>query len=417
MMLPDLRQNGMRYDGSLPIGWKIEPAQRACTKITDGTHDTPTPVSTGRPFITAIHVKNGSINFEDCLYLTEADHREIFKRCNAQRGDLAIVNIGAGVGECGYVDVDFEFSMKNVALLKPNPKILDSLFLLHLHQSRKDRIAHVVRSGGAQPFLSLTELKKLPILLPPLPEQKRIAEILSTWDFAIETVEALIANARAQKKALMQSLLTGKRRLPGFSGDWANRTVSDVAEITTGKSKSEFIDAKGKYLIIDMGSVTRTGALVSTKPTNNSEDILVLGDLIMPKDDIGGGNIIGRVAKIDREQTYVLGDHVYLLRSKRQFSPDFLQYVINSHPVNKALRRKANGTAQLGLGKADVQKTWINVPEHAEQCAIAAILMLADSDLIKLGDQLTTLRQEKSALMQQLLTGKRRVKINEKEDG
>jgi type I restriction enzyme, S subunit len=95
MMLPDLRQNGMRYDGSLPIGWKIEPAQKACTKITDGTHATPTPVSTGRPFITAIHVKNGSINFEDCLYLTEADHREIFKRCNAQRGDLAIVNIGA----------------------------------------------------------------------------------------------------------------------------------------------------------------------------------------------------------------------------------------------------------------------------------------------------------------------------------
>ena len=152
-MLPEIRQVGLRYEGALPSEWKIENAASACTKITDGTHDTPQPVLAGRPYVTAIHIKNGKINFDDCLYLAEIDHREIYKRCNPQRGDLTVVNIGAGVGDCGYVDVDYEFSMKNVALLKPNPKKLDSIFLLHLHQSRKDRIAHVVRAGGGTTIL------------------------------------------------------------------------------------------------------------------------------------------------------------------------------------------------------------------------------------------------------------------------
>ena len=117
-----LQQVGLGYEGELPIGWKLVPASEVCTKITDGTHDTPTPVQEGRPFVTAINVKGGKIDFSDCLYVDEETHRQIYKRCDPARGDLAVVNIGAGVGEYGIVDVDFEFSLKNVALLTPDPQ-------------------------------------------------------------------------------------------------------------------------------------------------------------------------------------------------------------------------------------------------------------------------------------------------------
>ena len=96
-------------------------------------------------------------------------------------GDLLVVNIGAGVAECGFAGVDFEFSLKNVALLKPNKKTITSEYLFHHHQYKKEKIAHRIKSGSAQPFLSLKELRRLKFVVPPLPEQKKIAKILSTW--------------------------------------------------------------------------------------------------------------------------------------------------------------------------------------------------------------------------------------------
>lgn len=77
--------------------------------------------------------------------------------------------------------------------------------------------------------ITKSTLEKMPVLLPPLPEQEKIAAILSTWDKAISTTDALLANSRQQKKALMQQLLTGKRRLPGFTGEWKTILLSDIA--------------------------------------------------------------------------------------------------------------------------------------------------------------------------------------------
>ena len=406
-MLPDLRQNGMRYDGSLPIGWKIEPAQKACTKITDGTHDTPTPVSTGRPFITAIHVKNGSINFEDCLYLTEADHREIFKRCNAQRGDLAIVNIGAGVGECGFVDVDFEFSMKNVALLKPNPKILDSLFLLHLHQSRKDRIAHVVRSGGAQPFLSLTELKKLPILLPPLPEQRRIAEILSRWDGAIETTQKLIANAQAQKKALMQSLLTAKKRLPGFDGEWKEMTLEKLAKVTMGSSPpSSSYNELGEGLPLIQGN-----ADVKNRVSAPRIHTSLITQKCLPDDIIFSVRApVGEIAI--SSHLACIGRGIAAIQARSKDDAEFLYYVLLF--AESGWATLSQGSTFQAVNSKDLKGFTFPAPtEVAERQKIGHVIGEAQKAELLLQSQLTAFRQEKSALMQQLLTGKRRVKIEE----
>jgi type I restriction enzyme S subunit len=266
-----------------------------------------------------------------------------------------------------------------------------------------------VASKTTIPYMNKTNCESIPIPLPPLSEQKKIAKILSIWDQAIITTERLLENSQQRKKGLMQQLLTGTRRLPGFEGEWVSAQLGELVEISTGSSKAKFIEDDGGKYIIDMGSVTRSGRLVPTKKTSLAGPYLLKGQLVMPKDDIGGGNIIGRVGVIPEDEKYVLADHIYALKSHSTDS-QFLSYLINSTYVNRSLRRKANGTAQLGLGKKDVQNQPVFIPKDPkEQSAIGDVLLSTDKELDLLARRLQLLKKEKKALMQQLLTGKRRV--------
>jgi type I restriction enzyme S subunit len=159
---------------------------------------------------------------------------------------------------------------------------------------------------------------------------------------------------------------------------------------------------------VDMGSVSTGGQLIVSKQTNFSDDFVKVGDLVMPKDDIGGGNIIGKVGYIDADKTYVLGDHVYCLRSK-EGDPRYLAYVINSYPINRSLRKKVIGSAQLGLGRRSVSEQEIPFPEPEEQTAIADVLTDMDAELRALELRREKTRDLKQAMMQELLTGKTRL--------
>ncbi len=282
--------------------------------------------------------------------------------------------------------------------------------------SQYENIREMANSGG-QENLSGGIVKSIQVPVPPLPEQKKIAQILSTWDKAITTIEQLLANRQQQKKALMQQLLTGKKRLLDengvrFEGEWKDHFLGEIVEITTSGSKSAFVSESGHNFIIDMGSVSREGKLIPSKRTTLESDFLEVGQLVMPKDDIGGGNIIGRVGLILEANKYVLADHVYAMKVLKHDSV-FIGYLINSNKVNKSLRRRANGTAQLGLGKNDVEKQVLHMPASVvEQQKIAAVLSTADQEISALQQKIDALKQEKKALMQQLLTGKRRVQIN-----
>jgi type I restriction enzyme M protein len=152
--------------------WEMVELGEVCDKITDGTHDTPKPVDKGIRFITAKHVKD-KIDFDNCYYLPEDVHKTIYSRCNPEFGDVLVVNIGAGCGISALVNVDFEFSMKNVALLKTS-KDLSSGFVHYYLQENRENIYQTVTQGGAQAFLSLKTLKNLIIPLPPLSIQQGI---------------------------------------------------------------------------------------------------------------------------------------------------------------------------------------------------------------------------------------------------
>jgi type I restriction enzyme S subunit len=157
-----------------------------------------------------------------------------------------------------------------------------------------------------------------------------------------------------------------------------------------------------------MGSVSAEGRLIVSKRTNHRCDFLRKGDLIMPKDDIGGGNIIGKVGYIDANETYILGDHVYCLRALEGDSR-FLAFTINSHRVNSELRKKVIGSAQLGLGRKSVTEQKIQIPSTPEQTAIAEVLREMDGELAMLEHRREKTRALKQAMMQELLTGRIRL--------
>lgn len=162
-------------------GWEITSMEIACKKVTDGTHDTPSRYKRGIPFITGKHIRAGIIDYENCDYVDEKVHEEIYKRCNPELGDVLYTNIGVNFGTAALNTMSYEFSMKNVALLKPNSSYLKGEFLEALlnNPKYKDKTLNSLGLGGAQQFLSLKQIRSMPILIPPLELQVKYSIFLS----------------------------------------------------------------------------------------------------------------------------------------------------------------------------------------------------------------------------------------------
>lgn len=186
-------------------GWERKKLGEVCSKITDGTHDTPERLKEGVKFITGKHIKPFYIDYENSDYVTEEIHNQIYKRCNPEYEDVLYTNIGVNYATAAMNIVDYEFSMKNVALLKNNRNIFRGRFLESLlnFEDYKVKLKNRLGVGGAQQFLSLKQIKDIEILLPPISLQNQFAEM-------IENIEAQKAKAKKQAEEsenLFQSLL------------------------------------------------------------------------------------------------------------------------------------------------------------------------------------------------------------------
>lgn len=162
--------------------------QEICNLVTDGTHDTPITLDSGVPFIKAKQITNGFIDFANCEFISYEDHLKVISRSKPEKGDTLFTHIGASLGAAAFIDTEEEFSIKNIALFKPNPQKITPRYLYYLvinHEFQngiKNR-----RTGSAQPFVSLDILRTQPIrYIENIPIQRRIAEILSAYDDLIE---------------------------------------------------------------------------------------------------------------------------------------------------------------------------------------------------------------------------------------
>ncbi|MFW2829772.1 restriction endonuclease subunit S [Sphingomonas sp. ID0503] len=252
--------------------------------------------------------------------------------------------------------------------------------------------------------------------LPPARDQRRIAEILATWDQAIGTVEALIANAREQKAALMQALLSGERRLPGFTGAWSTQRLSDVADIIVSNVDKKSRPGERAVRLCNYTDVYASDRIESDQAfmpaTASSAQIerfgLCVGDVVITKDSETPGDIAVPSYVASTSPDLVCGYHLAILRP-RTADGQFLKYLLEQPVSRQYFASRANGATRFGLTVGAIEETPVTIPQLDEQQAIGEVVRVAELSLCRLTAQLADLRQEKAALMQQLLTGKRRV--------
>lgn len=159
-------------------GWPVMRLDEVSRNITDGTHDTPTRTPSGVPFITSKNVRPFEFDLSNLEYVSPETHREIIKRCNPCYGDVLYTNIGASVGSAVQNRFDFEFSLKNVALIQPDRQSLLSDYLEYmLNNPRfKEALLSSSAAGGAQKFVTLKALRNAPVPIPPVAAQTQFAE-------------------------------------------------------------------------------------------------------------------------------------------------------------------------------------------------------------------------------------------------
>lgn len=398
--------------GSIPKDWTVELLGDLAEFVTSGSRGWAEFYSeSGALFIRSQNVRDGQLRLEDTQHVRPPIGAE-GNRTKIMLFDLLITITGNSVGNVALVDQEFDeaYISQHVGLVRLKEPSGGAFVCRYLSPDApgNPQIAGS-QSGQSKPGLNLQDLRGFRIALPSSAvERQAISAALGDTDALLAGLDRLLAKKRDLKQAAMQQLLTGQTRLPGFQGEWEAKRLGDIFRISVGTSKSAFIVQNGDYWICDMGSVSTTGRLIVSKQTNYRGDFLATGDLIMPKDDIGGGNIIGKVAYVDAHRTYVLSDHVYHLRAEAG-DPQFLAYTINSHRVNRALRKKVIGSAQLGLGRKSVTEHEIQFPPVEEQRAIATVLSDMDAELTALEARRDKTRAIKQGMMQELLTGRTRL--------
>jgi len=188
--------------GWIPISWKALKFKDACRTIMDGTHFSPKSKSGVYRYITSRNIRYGYFDLSQCSYISEEEHDFIYKRCSVKKGDVLLTKDGAQTGNACINILDEQFGLlSSVAVLDGKKDILKNDYLLHwvLSPYGQFRIKSEM-AGQAITRLTLQTIESLFLPLPPLPEQKKIAEILSTWDVAIEQTRKLIDAKKHRKK-------------------------------------------------------------------------------------------------------------------------------------------------------------------------------------------------------------------------
>ena len=292
------------------------------------------------------------------------------------------------------------------------------------------RAVFIAKLAGTQavPIINKTTFESQSLLVPDsLPEQRKIAKILSTWDKAISTTERLIDNSKQQKKALMQQLLTGKKRLlddsgKPFEGGWEDLYLHDVAKIIVSPVDKKIVEGEIPVELCNYTDVyynTRiTNSIEFMKATAKKSEIdkytLQVNDVIITKDSETPGDIAVPALVSEDLRGTVCGYHLAIVRPNSQLVEGaYLNYLFSMQKTRYYFFTLATGATRFGLSIGGINKAHFTLPPLEEQQKIAAVLTNADKEIELLEQQLADLKQEKKALMQQLLTGKCRVKVDD----
>ena len=415
----------------VPNGWNQLKGKEITSKITKGSSPKWQGFDyqkEGTLFVTSENVRDGFLDISSPKYLP-LEFNQKLKNSQLEKGDILINIVGASIGRSCQFDIENQSANINqaVCLFRTNELVKSEFIYQFLQHSTTVNKLLGTQSESARPNLSLSDMRDFVFSIPPLPEQRKIAKILSTWDKAISTTERLIDNSKQQKKALMQQLLTGKKRLlddsgKPFEGEWEDLYLHAVAKIIVSPVDKKIVDGEIPVELCNYTDVyynTRiTNSIEFMKATAKKSEIdkytLQVNDVIITKDSETPGDIAVPALVSEDLGGTVCGYHLAIVRPNSQLVEGaYLNYLFSMQKTRYYFFTLATGATRFGLSIGGINKAHFTLPPLEEQRRIAAVLTNSDREVELLEQQLADLKQEKKALMQQLLTGKRRVKVDE----
>lgn len=331
-----------------------------------------------------------------------------------KEGDIVFARTGATVGKTYLYnpnDGDLVFAGFLIRFSLDTQKIIPSFLRAYTNTSIYWNWVKIISQRSGQPGINAAEYCSLQIPVPSLTEQQKIVEILSVWDKAIEKQTQLIEKLELRKKGLMQQLLTGKRRIPGFSTPWRDcvmqQLFTPITVVNDGKPHLPMTISAKLGLISQQNKFDRVIAGDSLKKYT----LIQYGDFAYNK---GNSNLyeMGCIYQLKEESALV--PFVYIcFRAKESVCGDFYQQYFLNHGLDRQLKRiitsGARGDGLLNVDKKDFFSLKVINPSFEEQIAIAQVLTTTDHEIELALQKLELLRQQKCGLMQQLLTGKKRI--------
>ena len=418
----------------VPNGWKITELGNVISHQKGFAFKSESYKANGTRIIRISDTTRNSIHDKSPVYLTDEEAAPL-DNYSLREGDIILSTVGSRphllesmVGKAVKIRKQDHGALLNQNLVKviPKSKLITNEYLFSM--LTKNRfiyyISTLVRGNANQVSITLAELFNYKFLLPPLSEQRKIATILRTWDKAINTTERLIDNSKQQKKALMQQLLTGKKRLLDdsgmpFEGEWEEVKLENVVVKTQLGSTERTKENKDLNVVplIKMGNLTWGGFnfnKLETVPKSIVDESLALqvGDFLFNTRNTP--ELVGKSAVWKGQLAEATFDNnINRISFNPSVNTDFICFYLN-HGKGKAIVNSlpAGSTSVAAIYWKDLKNIKVPLPTIEEQTKIVSVLVNADKEIELLEQHLADFKQEKKALMQQLLTGKRRVKLN-----
>ena len=408
--------------GVIPDEWVVSRLQDACREsITYGIVQCGPHIPSGIPYVRVSDMDKPELNVDGMLR-TKPEIAARFSRSTVQEGDLVYALRGK-LGEVRQVDISVAGAnlTQGTARLSPKEGVIGAYLKWAMRSPRVIRQAEIEAKGTTFREITLADLRRIYVPIPPLAEQGNIASALSGVDELLAGLDRLIAKKRDLKQAAIQQLLTGKTRLEGFKGEWEVKSLGDLFAFSGGYSASrDQLSTKG-YCYLHYGDIhSATKTCIDTRadfPDIPKLDIPL--KRVSPGSLLQDGDVVFVDASEDDEGTsrhvvvankgglpFIAGLHTIVAKGKtNELAYEYRRYCFQTAAIRAQFLFYAVGTKVSGINKSNIPKLTIPVPSLQEQLAIAAVLSDMDAELAALEARRDKTRAIKQGMMQELLTG------------
>lgn len=397
--------------GEIPEQWECEKLENFLSFISYGfTNPMPT-VEVGVVMVTATDVADGGINYNTARRTSlEAFENRLTAKSKPRCNDILLTKDGA-LGRVAVVDDTTICINQSVAVLRPNHRV-HSKFLSALLQANQYQRKMLEDAGGSTiKHIYITIVNQMPVGIPKsVDEQKTIVKALGDVEELIAALAALIAKKRDIKQGAMQELLSGQRRLPGFTADWELKRLDQIGEVCAGLTYNPSQISDDGHIVLRSSNV-QEGALafedvVRVKSDAALRSLVEVGDILICVRN-GSRSMIGKCALIpELGEPMAFGAFMSVFRTKHS---RFLFQAFNSEILKRQIDEHLGATINQ-ITNRSLKSFEVKLPvDQDEEDAIALILADMDAEISALEAKLTKTREVKQSMMQLLLTGEVRL--------